>query len=68
MTSLIGYETDVVANYLDSVEYDREFQMHFHDIYEIYYFVGGDADYFVEGKPRCARQLPGKVQALYHPF
>ena len=50
MASLIGYETDVVANYLDSVEYDREFQMHFHDIYEIYYFVGGDADYVVEGK------------------
>lgn len=50
MASLISYDTDVVFHYLESIEYDREFQMHFHDIYEIYYFVDGDADYFVEGK------------------
>lgn len=50
MSTLISYPTDVVANYLDSVEYDREFQMHFHNIYEIYYFVDGEADYIVEGK------------------
>ena len=50
MAALISYNTNVVFHYLDSVEYDREFQMHFHDIYEIYYFVDGDADYFVEGK------------------
>ena len=50
MASLITYKTDVVPNYLDSVEYDREFQMHFHNIYEIYYFIDGEADYFVEGK------------------
>ena len=50
MASLTSYDTDVVFHYLESVEHDREFQMHFHDIYEIYYFVDGDADYFVEGK------------------
>lgn len=50
MASLISYNTDVVFHYLESIEHDREFQTHFHDIYEIYYFVDGDADYFVEGK------------------
>lgn len=50
MASLTSYDTDVVFHYLESVEHDREFQMHFHDIYEIYYFVDGDADYFIEGK------------------
>lgn len=50
MASLVSYNTNVVFNYLNSIECDREFQMHFHDIYEIYYFVDGEADYFVEGK------------------
>ena len=50
MASLVSYNTDVVFHYLDTVEHNREFQMHYHDIYELYYFVEGEADYFVEGK------------------
>ena len=50
MASLVSYKTDAVFHYLDTIEYDRDFQMHYHDIYELYYFVDGEADYFVEGK------------------
>ena len=50
MAPLITYKTDVVSNYLDSMERHGDFQAHFHNIYEIYYFIEGDADYIVEGK------------------
>ena len=50
MAPLITYKTDVVPNYLDSIEPHSDFQFHFHNIYEIYYFIDGDADYIVEGK------------------
>ena len=50
MAPLITYKTDVVPNYLDSIEPYGDFQFHFHNIYEIYYFIDGDADYIVEGK------------------
>lgn len=50
MASLVSYKTDAVFNYLDTIEYDREFNMHYHNIYELYYFVEGEADYYVEGK------------------
>lgn len=50
MAPLITYKTDIVPNYLDSMEPHGDFQFHFHNIYEIYYFIDGDADYIVEGK------------------
>ena len=50
MPTLITYKKNVVPNYLDSVEKRSDFQVHCHNIYEIYYFLEGDADYFVEGK------------------
>ena len=49
MAPLITYKTAVVPNYLDSLEPHSDFQIHFHNIYEIYYFIDGDADYVVEG-------------------
>lgn len=37
-------------NYIITTEVKPEFQIHCHDIYEIYYFLEGDVDYLVEGK------------------
>lgn len=40
--------------YTKGMEVSDKFQIHCHNIYEIYYFIEGDVDYLVEGK-------------LYHP-
>lgn len=36
--------------YKKSNDIFENYEFHFHDIYEVYYFISGDADYLVEGK------------------
>lgn len=50
MPSLRFFGHDLAANYSESEEASTDFEIHYHNIYELYYFVDGDADYFVEGK------------------
>lgn len=38
------------VNFTVSHEANDKFEVHYHSCYEIYYFVGGDADYLVEGR------------------
>ena len=37
-------------NYSSSNEVNKEFKIHYHNIFEVYYFIEGDVDYLVEGK------------------
>ena len=55
MANLSSIITDMVQfSYSLSTEIYTTHQIHCHNVYEIYYFIEGDADYLVEGK-------------LYHP-
>lgn len=36
--------------YFRSTDANPKYECHFHSVYEIYYFISGDADYMVEGK------------------
>lgn len=50
MPSLRFVGHDLAANYSETEGTSADFEIHYHNIYELYYFVDGDADYFVEGK------------------
>jgi AraC-like DNA-binding protein len=51
MTLLSKAKNDMLTyNHAITYEAGKEYQIHFHDIYEIYYFIEGDVDYLVEGK------------------
>ncbi len=39
-----------LINYETSYKTSTDFGIHYHDHYELYYFIEGDADYIVEGK------------------
>ncbi|MHB8131500.1 MAG: AraC family transcriptional regulator [Mobilitalea sp.] len=55
MANLSSIITDMVQfSYNSSTEIYTTHQIHCHNVFEIYYFIEGDADYLVEGK-------------LYHP-
>ncbi len=55
MASLCNINTEQLQfSYSLSQEANPTHQIHYHNVYEIYYFVEGDVDYLVEGK-------------LYHP-
>ncbi len=51
MTLLSNTKNNMI-NYSHNITYEvnKEYQTHFHDDYEIYYFIEGDVDYLVEGK------------------
>lgn len=38
------------AKYKETDEVMADFDIHFHNVYELYYFIDGDVDYLVEGK------------------
>jgi AraC-like DNA-binding protein len=51
MAVLSEINTDLLLfNYALSTEMDATHQIHCHNVYEIYYFIEGEADYLVEGK------------------
>ncbi len=55
MSSLCSiFIKEIQFNYSLSREANPTHQIHYHNVYELYYFIEGDADYLVEGK-------------LYHP-
>ncbi len=55
MAAISGITTDMVQfSYSVSTESMTDYQIHCHNVYEIFYFLEGDVDYLVEGK-------------LYHP-
>ena len=51
MSTLSEIETSSVHfTYSLTEEKDPDYQLHCHNVYEIYYFIEGEADYLVEGK------------------
>ena len=42
--------SDLCAAYLETENPSKGFELHYHSVYELYYFVDGDADYQVEGR------------------
>lgn len=51
MAVLSEINTDMVLfSYALSTARDTSHQIHYHNVYEIYYFIEGEADYLVEGK------------------
>jgi len=50
MPKFAKIDSGLCATYTETEHPNREFDLHYHSIYELYYFVDGDADYQVEGR------------------
>lgn len=50
MSELLIFKDKLDAAYTETNYKMSDFNIHFHNIYELYYFIDGDVDYLVEGK------------------
>lgn len=50
MPDLVAFRNNFNATYSESENKTERFDIHFYNVYELYYFVEGDVDYLVEGK------------------
>lgn len=50
MSKLAIVKNKLSAGYTESNYIMQDFDVHFHNVYELYYFIDGDVDYLVEGK------------------
>ena len=50
MPNLVSITNKLVATCPESEHKTEHFDIHYHNVYELYYFVEGDVDYLVEGK------------------
>ncbi len=67
MASIVSF-TNSQMHYAHSIDHTKseDYQLHCHTFYEIYYFIGGDVSYLVEGKrykptPNSLLLMPCKV-------
>lgn len=67
MASIASYnQTDIQYAHSIDVTRNDDYQLHCHSMYEIYYFIGGDVSYLVEGKlyrptPHSILMMPNHV-------